>query len=80
MVTKRQIVTTLVLGALAFVGVFHAVAGVVFGTGLELIGLVFAAGCLFLLVLLNIPEDEPDDEDDSAAGEPSDPTAEEVTD
>jgi len=65
MVTKRSLGASLLLGGLAFVGVFHAILAIAFDSGLFYIGVVIAGLSLLGIVLVNIPADEssPDDRD-----------------
>lgn len=63
MVTKRSIAVTGVLLAVAFAGVFHAVAALAYDTGLRYVGLGVAALALLGIVLENVsvtgpPRDE----------------------
>ena len=50
---KRSLAITLVLLGLAFVGVVHVIADVVYGTGLSGIGIVLAGAALVGIVLVN---------------------------
>jgi hypothetical protein len=51
---KRSLAASLLLGAVAAVGLFHTVLAYVFETGLEQVGLLVAATCLVGIVLVNI--------------------------
>jgi hypothetical protein len=51
---KRALAASLLLGAVAFVGLLHTVLAFVFETGLEQVGLLIAATCVVGIVLVNI--------------------------
>ncbi|WP_276260980.1 hypothetical protein [Haloglomus litoreum] len=51
---KRALAASLLLGAVAFVGLLHTVLAYAFGTGLQQIGLLVAATCIVGIVLVNI--------------------------
>lgn len=53
MVTKRALGISLLLLGLAFVGVFHTVAALLFDSGLEWVGLGLAGLSLLGIVLVN---------------------------
>ncbi|WP_158058365.1 hypothetical protein [Halorussus halophilus] len=55
MVSKRRLGASLLLLGLAFVGAFHAVAAVAFGTGLAQVGAGLAGISLLSLVVVNLP-------------------------
>jgi hypothetical protein len=74
MVTKRSLGASLLLLGLAFVGAFHTAAALAFDSGLLPIGIVVTALALLGIVLVNIPADEPDDDE---AGADAGPTTDE---
>ena len=54
MVTKRSIAVTGILLGVAFAGVFHTVAALVYDTGLRYVGLGVAALALLGILLENV--------------------------
>ena len=55
MVSKRRLGASLLLLGLAFVGAFHAVLAVAFGTGLAPVGVALAGLSVLALVVVNLP-------------------------
>jgi ABC-type enterochelin transport system permease subunit len=51
---KRALAASLLLGAVAFVGLLHTVLAYAFETGLEQVGLLVAATCVVGILLVNV--------------------------
>ena len=73
MVSKRRLAASVLLLGLAFVGAFHAVAAVAFGTGLASVGVGLAGISMLTLIVVNLPalggggdRDDSGDESESA--------------
>ncbi|PSQ25243.1 hypothetical protein BRD03_14490 [Halobacteriales archaeon QS_9_68_17] len=64
MVTKRSIAVTGILLGVAFAGVFHAIAALVYDTGLRYVGLGVAALALLGILLENVSITGPPREDE----------------
>ena len=70
MVSKRRLGASLFLLGLAFVGVFHALAAVVYDTGLAPVGVGIVGISVLSLIVVNLPMlGESGDESDDEAGE-----------
>ena len=55
MVSKRRLGASLLLVGLAFVGAFHAILAVAFGTGLASVGVAVAGLSVLTLIVVNLP-------------------------